>query len=278
MEKFDWRWQARDGLQLYARGFSPANTPRAIVTLIHGHGDHSGRYDHVAEAFCAAGYALLTFDLRGHGISDGQRGHTPSFDAIMDDIADFMAQSVRRFAGLPQFLYGHSLGGNLAINYVLLRNPDLAGAIITGPWLRLAFEPPPAKITLGRMMDRISPAFTQPSGLDTAGISRDPRVVSAYVSDPLVHDKITARSFLAFYTSGIWALDHAEDWQMPMLLMHGGADRLTSPVASQAFAEKAGKNVTFRLWPGLFHEIHNEPEQVDVIRAMTDWMDTRLLA
>ncbi|PKN94937.1 MAG: lysophospholipase [Chloroflexi bacterium HGW-Chloroflexi-6] len=275
MQKFDWHWQTRDGLQLYARAFTP-EMPHAVVVLIHGHGEHSGRYLHVADAFCSAGYALATFDLRGHGLSDGQRGHCASYDALMDDIGDFLTQTEHRFVGLPVFLYGHSLGGNLVTNFVLRRESSVSGVLVTGPWFRLAFEPPAAKITLGQMMDQISPAFTQPSGLDVSGISREGNVVNAYTGDPLVHSKITARSFIAFYNAGLWVLEHAAKLKIPMLLMHGTADRLTSPSATQDFARKAGELVTLRLWEGLFHEIHNEPEQGQVIQSMIAWMDEHL--
>ncbi len=212
----------------------------------------------------------MAFDLRGHGLSDGKRGHIPSYDAVMDDIADFLGQVTLRFADLPQILYGHSLGGNLVANYILRREHSLAAALITGPWFRLAFEPPPEKISLAQMMARIAPGFTQPSGLDVTGLSRDVCVVQAYTSDPLVHNKISAGSFVAFHAAGYWALEHAPEWRLPTLLLHGGADRLTSPQASREFAERAGAIVNLHILEGLYHEIHNEPEQEQVLAVMLD--------
>lgn len=276
MKTFESGWQNKDGTKFYVLGWEPDKKPKAVVYLVHGLGEHIGRYAHIGEAFSKAGYALVGFDARGHGKTSGPRGHTPSYDALMDDIADFLAQMDLRYPGLPPFLYGHSMGGNEAINFALRRKPNLAGVIATGPWLKLAFDPPAMQVALGRMMNNIAPGFTQKSGLETAALSHDPNVVDAYVNDPLVHDKISARMFTAMYESGLWALDHAAEFPLPLLLMHGTADRIISEEASRQFAERAGKNVTWHAWGGLYHEIHNEPEKAEVIRVMIEWINARL--
>ncbi|MBU4224395.1 MAG: lysophospholipase [Chloroflexi bacterium] len=292
METFEWNWktslvpacpggQARaqvqaDGLQMYSKGWAPKGELKATIGLVHGHGEHIGRYEHVAAALTEKGYALLGFDLRGHGKSAGPRGHTPSYEALMNDIAAFFDQIERRYPDLPRFLYGHSLGGNLVLNYALRRKPKLRGVIASGPWLKLAFEPPASKVSLGKMMNNILPAFSQASGLETAALSHDPAVVKAYENDPLVHDKISARMFVSIYDSGLWALEHAAEFPIPLLLMHGAADRLTSAETSRRYAEAAGKNVTLRLWDGWYHEIHNEPEKAQVFKVMTDWLAANL--
>ncbi len=276
MDTFEWQWQTKDGLQTFSQGWAPQGKPKAVICLVHGHGEHIGRYAHVGAALAKAGYALLGFDLRGHGKSAGPRGHAPSYEALMDDIAAFLEQASGRYPKTPRLLYGHSLGGNLVINYALRRKPGLAGVIATGPWLKLAFQPPASKVSLGRMMNNILPGFSQASGLETAALSRDPDVARAYESDPLVHDKISARLFVSVYESGLWALEHAAELSLPLLLMHGTADRLTSAEASKEFAAKAGKKVTLSLWEGWYHEIHNEPEKEKVFKVMTEWMDKRL--
>ena len=142
------------------RGWAPQGALKAAIMLVHGHGEHVARYDHVAAALAEKGYAVLGFDLRGHGKSGGPRGHTPSYDALKDDIASFSQQTEQRYAGLPHFLYGHSLSGNLVLNYALRRKPDLHGVIATGPWLKLAFDPPASQVTLGRLMNGIAPGFS----------------------------------------------------------------------------------------------------------------------
>ena len=220
---------------------SRSKKPKAVIALIYGFGEHTGRYTHVGEAFNKAGYALIGFDLRGHGKSGGTRGHTPSYDAMMDDISDFMALIGTRYPGLPRFLYGHSMGGNQVLNFCLRRKPDVVGVIATGPWLKLAFNPPALQVTLAKTISHIAPSFTQNSPLDTSALSHDQKVADAYNTDPLVHSKISAKLFVGMYKSGLWALDHADEFSVPLLLMHGTADRITSSEAGAEFAKRAGK-------------------------------------
>jgi alpha-beta hydrolase superfamily lysophospholipase len=276
MKTFEWQWKSFDGLDMFARGWAPEKAPKAVVCLVHGLGEHIGRYEHVGAAFVAAGYALLGFDLRGHGKSGGARGHTPSYDAVLDDIAAFIKQAQERYPAKPCFLYGHSLGGNLVVNYALRRKPNLKGVIATGPWLKLAFQPPAFKVVLGRTMNKLAPGFSQASELDTAALSYDPKVVEAYINDPLVHDKISARLFVSTYDSGLYAFDHAAEFPLPLLLMHGADDRITSAEASRQFGAAAPKYVTTRLWEKCLHEIHNESVQGEVLKTMVAWLDAQV--
>jgi len=278
MNAFEWEWKSFDGLTMYARGWAPEKEPKAVICLVHGLGEHVGRYEHVGQAFANAGYALLGLDHRGHGKSGGQRGHTPAYDALLEDVAALIRQARERYPARPCFLYGHSMGGNLVINYALRRKADLDGVIATGPFLKLAFQPPAVKVALGRMMNNIAPGFTQTSGLETAALSRDANVVKAYVNDPLVHDKISARLFVSLFDSGQYAFDRPSEFPLPMLLMHGSADRLTSAAASRQFGAAAPPFVTTRLWDGFFHEIHNEPEKDEVLKAMIAWLDGQVKA
>lgn len=277
MSMIEWKWKSRDGLDMAARGWAPEK-PRAVVCLVHGLGEHVNRYQHVGQALANAGYSLQGSDLRGHGLSAGQRGHTPSYESLLDDISDFLADARKRYPGLPIFLYGHSMGGNLAINYALRTPQDLTGVIATGPLLKLAFEPTPLQLTLAKVMKNIAPSLSQPSGLEQAALSREPEVARAYAADPLVHDKISVQLFTGLRANGLWALAHAADLKVPMLLMHGSADRLTSAEASKEFARAAGSMVTLRICEGFYHEIHNEPEKADVIQAMVMWLGERLQA
>lgn len=271
MRHFEWFWPTDDGARLYAQCWQPDGEVSGTICLVHGHGDHSGRYAHVAAALGEDGYATIAFDHRGHGKSSGPRGHVPSYDAFMDDVARLLDEAARRYPGRPRVLYGQSMGGNLAINYALRRRPALAGVVATSPWLRLAFEPPPLKLALGRMMDRILPSFSQASGLDTTAISRDPAAVRAYDDDPLNHDRISARLFNGVYGAGLWALHHAAEFPLPLLLLHGGADRITSAAASREFAARA-PGCTFRQWDACYHEIHNEPERDVMLDYVKNWL------
>lgn len=277
MKHSEFEFKTFDGLSLFGQSWQPEDQPRAVVCLVHGIGEHSGRYVHVADSLTRAGYTLISFDLRGHGKSEGPRGHISSYEAIMQDISSLLEVTNKKFPQLPLFLYGHSLGGNLVLNYVLRRQPHLKGVIATAPWLRLAFEPPASKIALGKMTNYIWPSFSQKSGLDTKALSRDLEVVHSYENDPLVHNRISARMFISAYQAGQWALEHASEFSLPLLLMHGGDDNLISVKASHEFANMQTKNCTLKIWGGLYHEIHNEPEKEEVFKFLIDWLDKEVM-
>ncbi|MGQ9493815.1 MAG: lysophospholipase [Anaerolineae bacterium] len=265
-------FQTADGLQLFAQDWLPEGTPRAVVCLVHGLGEHIGRYPHVAAALNSAGYALLGFDLRGHGHSPGQRGHAPSWDTLLDDIGQFLQDAQQHFPDRALFLYGHSMGGILVLSYALRRKPQLCGAIVTSPLLRTAFQPPAWKLWLGKTLYNLLPAFSLSNELDPRGLSHDQKVVDAYVNDPLVHNRISARLAMDMLWAGEWALEHAAAFPLPLLLMHGVADPICSPEASLEFAARVPGECTFKLWEGLYHEIHNEPGQQQVFDVMVEWL------
>ena len=272
MPNFEFSWTTGEGLKICGQGWEPETDPRAVICLVHGLGEHSGRYNHLAAFLNASGYALLAFDLRGHGKSEGKRGHSKSMDALMNDISALLEEGKRRHPNRPFFLYGHSLGGNLVLNHALRRLPKVDGVIATGPALRPAFEPPAWKITLGKIMYNLFPSLSMSNELDRQMLSRDPEVVNAYINDPLVHDRITARLGMDLLSSGLWALENASSFPVPLLLMHGEADGLTSAQASKEFAAKAGGICTLKVWDGLYHEIHNEPEKEQVFACLESWL------
>jgi alpha-beta hydrolase superfamily lysophospholipase len=275
--KIKWRFKSQDGLELFAHAFPTNEEPKAVVCIVHGLGEHILRYEHVAAAFNRAGYSVIGYDHRGHGQSDGPRGHIPSYEVFLDDLTRFRAEVNEYYPGIPHFLYGHSMGGNIVLNHILREKPMATGAIVTSPWLKLAFEPSAIQVFLAKTMNKIYPAFTQDSGLETAALSRDPEVVRAYEGDNWVHSKFSARLFLEIYESGLWALEHAGELSIPHLLMHGSADRITSIKASKEFGGKApADKVALKIWDGFYHELHNEPEKDDVFKAMTDWMDNHV--
>lgn len=276
MPRTEFQALSDDGLTLWYQEWTPENKPLGTIALVHGMGEHSGRYQHLAEVVHRTGYALLTFDLRGHGRSEGQRGHTPSYDALMKDIALLIKHARERFPLQPLFLYGHSLGGNLVLNYVLRFSAPLKGVIVTSPWLKLAFEPPAYKIKMAGIMNRIWPSFSQANELDAPALTHDQVIVRAYETDPLVHTFISARFFKSVHAAGLWALEHADRFPLPLLLMHGSADRVTSCEASQAFAASLPNLCTFKAWDGLYHELHNEPEWPEVFKFVLAWLQSQL--
>lgn len=274
MQSGNFNFSSNDGLTLFGRFWQAQGTPKGVINLVHGLGEHSGRYPHVAEAMTKAGYHFIGFDLRGHGLSEGKRGHTPDYDHILDDVTLFLEKSNQLFdPELPDFLYGHSLGGSVVLNYVLRRTNDLAGVISTDPPLRLAFEPPKVKHLLGKIMAKLMPSFSMNNGLEVEALSRDAAVVKAYRDDVLVHDRVSAMMAIELIDTGQYTLDHAADWDMPLLLMHGTADRVSSPQSTQEFAENAKGKVALRLWEGFYHEIHNDIGKEQVITTMIEWLD-----
>jgi alpha-beta hydrolase superfamily lysophospholipase len=270
------QWKTADDVPIFGRVWAAEGAPRAIVCLVHGLGEHCGRYPHLAAALGRAGFALIACDTRGHGRSGGKRGFIPDYQSLMNDIAIFLDQAAQRYPGLPRFLYGHSLGGSLALNYALQAHPDLAGVIVTDPGLRPAFIPPVWKVLLGRAMYSIWPGMTFANGLEREALSRDAAVVDRYNRDPLVHEHLSARLGVDILESGEWAIQHASEFPLPVLLMHGDADRIASPDASREFAKRAGERCMLIIWNGLYHEIHNEPEQGKVFDAIIDWINRRL--
>ncbi|MFH1320258.1 MAG: lysophospholipase [Bacteroidota bacterium] len=265
---------ANDGLTLKGKFWMPEFQPSCIVCIVHGLGEHIGRYNHVAEYFNKNNIAVFAYDLRGHGKSEGKRGHTASYDLLLDDV-EIMLNKARSETNQkpPLFLYGHSLGGNIVANYIIKRNvSELSGAVISSPWLRLAFEPPAFKVILGQLMSKIYPALTQHNGIDPNDLSKDQEVVRAYIEDPLVHSKISAGMFVNAYKAGLWAIDNADKLKIPILVMHGGEDKITSAEATSEFVKNAGENAKLKIWEGLRHEPHNEIEKEEVLSYMKDWL------
>ena len=256
-----------------------ADAPKATIALVHGMGEHSGRYaHHFAPFFTERGFDILAFDHLGHGQTTGKRGHCPGgYDAVLDSVDHLYHQARSLFgADRPLFVYGHSMGGNVVLNHALRRAPEIAGLVASAPMLRLAFEPPKWKMALGKKMIRIMPSFTENTGLDSVAISRDPAEVEAYENDPLVHSKISAAFSIPFFEAGEWAIEHAGDSTIDTLVLHGTGDQLTSAEGTKAFARNGNEHVSIQLFDGLYHELHHEPEHEEVLTIVADWMDERI--
>lgn len=269
-------WKSADGLTIFGQSWEPEDALlKGVVCLIHGIGEHSGRYIHVAEAFGKEGYALFTADLRGHGKSEGIRGHAPSMELLMQDVDVLIEQAKTRYPGLPVILYGHSLGGIVALHYGLKRKPKVAGVLVTSPAMHSSLEQQPAKVLAAKIMGSILPKMTIVSGLDVMAISHDPAVIKAYNEDPLVHDLISVGFGKILLQVCAFNLAHAQEFPLPLLLMHGKADAIAFPSSSIEFAEQLAGRCKLVLWEDGFHELHNEPFKSEVFSTMTDWMKER---
>ena len=266
-------WKTSDGLIIYGKKWESSLPTRVVICMMHGMGEHINRYEHVAEMFTSNGYAVIGCDHRGHGKSEGQRGHFPDFDTFMNDVDDLLKAANAHFPDTKLILFGHSMGGNLLANFLLRRQPIIAGAILSSPYFQLAFQPSQITLTIGRMMKGIFPSLSLSSGLDSSAISRDTDIVNKYNQDPLVHDKVSAKMGIEMIETGQWVIDNADKLSIPTLVYHGAADRLTSHQSSKLFAEKAGKIVTFFSLEGLYHETHNEPEKEVVFEKIILWLN-----
>jgi alpha-beta hydrolase superfamily lysophospholipase len=243
---------------------------------VHGLGEHSGRYGNVVEVFVPQGYAVWGFDLRGHGRTPGPRGHIDSWDQMRDDVRAFLDMILESDAGPPLILYGHSMGGLAALEFVLHEDTGIKCLIASAP----ALDPSgisPIKVTLAKMFSLVMPGLTLDTGLEAAAISRQPEVVEAYVNDPLVHSKGSARMGAETIAAMSWTWEHAAELSVPLLVIQGNADRLVSPRAvADIFEKLTAPDKTLLQYPGGYHEPHNDLDKEKAIEDMLRWMEARL--
>lgn len=276
METTEWNWKTKDGLEIYSKAWLPEGKAKAVVCLVHGVGEHVGRYQADGEALAGGGYILAGFDQRGFGRSGGQKGHTPSLKAYFDDIEKFLGEASRRFPDLPLYLYGHSMGGILVLAYTPVRKPALAGVISTCPGLSTSLQEQKAKVLLAKLLGKILPTLTMKSDLDARMLSRDPKVAEEYTHDPLVHPYITTGWGKSMLEAIDLAYAHAPRFPLPLLLMHGSNDKIAYIRGSIAFTELAPKDkVTFKVWDECLHELHTDPDKAEVFQTMLEWLEQR---
>ncbi len=281
MKHTEFSWKNPANVKIYAQGWWPdaarQKQPKGIILLIHGLGEHSSRYEHVAEFFTHHGFAILTCDRSGHGKSGGKRGHIAKYEYVYDDIVKLHSEASRRHSTVPVFLYGHSMGGGIVLDYLLQKkHTGLKGVIATSPLLEPAFKPSPFLLFLGKMIRPIYPKFTQDNQLDANLISRDKLVVEAYTKDSLNHSKVTSETAIGMLESGQNSLETVSKVSLPLLLLHGSKDGITSPIATQRFAEKATGDVSLKIWEGGYHELHNDPDKLEVLDHIYQWILQKL--
>ena len=264
-------WTSTEQLGIHAQLWD-VDKPEFVICLVHGFGEHIGRYNHFAEFYNNQNGVVVGYDQIGHGKSEGKKGHFKAYEHLLDDVSRLLVWAETQYPGIPVFLYGHSMGGAVVMNYCLERNPNIQGLIATGPWIKLGFEPSSAKLLLAKIGNAIMPGLVQPSGLDTTLLSKDNAVVDAYDNDPLVHGQVSAGAAMGLMRAGEKLDSFSGDLSVPFLLMHGEEDLVTSFPASKAFADRAGGDLTFKPWPEMRHEIHNEPEQQAVFQYTMDWI------
>lgn len=262
-----------DGTRLFARRW-PAVPPRAGLLMVHGLGDHSGRHAQTARILAGKGVTVLAPDLRGHGRSPGRRGDAPSMEVLLSDL-DAGVDALRSSAGdeLPRFLFGHSLGGLMALLYAMDRSlPDLEGLLVCAPWVATRAQVPGWKELLGRILARIAPGVTLSTGMEPRALSRDPEWIRAWREDPLVHDRISARLYRM--VGGAQERVRAGGLNLPSLFLVPEDDPLVDSGATRELAEREGADL--RTFPGFRHEPFGEVGREAFFQAVSRWISAHL--
>ncbi len=276
MDYQEHHFPSHDATPLYVRETRVAGKICGEVILTHGRGEHSGRYGHVARAFAARGLRLWSYDLRGHGRSGGGRGDVPSYEALLDDLKQVVDFVKARQIG-PLFLLAHSLGGQITLNYLLRREFQGAGAIIASPYLRLAFAPPRWRLALAGTARWLWPSLTQPTPLPWTRLSRDQAHLASFPDPELTHHLISARMYHAVRTGALAALAGAPKLRIPLLLIHGAEDQVTSVEATRDFYGRLGSpDKALKIYPQMLHETFNEIGREQVIDDILAWIEERL--
>ena len=248
---------------------------RGVVLLVHGLGEHAGRYDALARRLTGWGWAVRGYDQCGHGESGGERGVLPSTTRLIDDLGDMVEATRARWpAPLPLVLLGHSMGGLVAACHVALGGAPVNGLVLSSPALDARLSP--VQKLLLRTLPRVAPNLRVGNGLDPRWLSRDDAVVAAYRADPLVHDRISARLGRFIAEAGPRLLARAPRWKLPTLLLYAGSDHIVHPRGSRAFAATAPSRVVRSYcFQELYHEIFNEPDAAPVFDCLRRWLDER---
>jgi alpha-beta hydrolase superfamily lysophospholipase len=270
-------FRGADGLELFRQHWRPASRPvRAVLINVHGIGDHSSLYPTLPEHFVPRGWAVHAFDLRGNGRSHGRRGHIHRWSELRDDLHCFLALVREEEAGRPLFLLGNSLGGLIVLDYALHHPTGLRGVIALSPPLG-RIGTPAWLLTLGRALSHVWPGFTLETGLDLSNLSRDTAVRDAIVSDPLFHRKGSARLAAEVLATASALRRSAARFSVPLLLLHGGADRMVFPDGSRAFFDTVGqRDKRYLEYPGAYHALLADLDRDRVLEDVEHWMEERL--
>ena len=266
-------FNSHDNLSIYAQIFKAESKPKAIIIIVHGYGEHSGRYKHWAEKFVKHGYFVLAFDLRGHGLSEIRQGYRLSYYKFMKDLSVVCEKAESIFPEIPKIIYGQGFGGNLVINYLISGTCNFDGIIVSSPWLEAEFNIPKLKLLFGNLFKNIVPRFLISMNIRPEHLTRDPEHAQNIMNDPLILHQIPARLLFEINAAGIRASKSIYKINLPMLVMHGTADKITSFKASKEFVMNSSSQTTFREWTGHYHDLHNDIDADEVFNYVTEWLD-----
>lgn len=265
------------GISLHVQTTMPAGKPRAAAVLVHGFAEYSGRYTRVKDQLLAAGLAVNTFDLRGHGRSGGRRGHVTRSTDYLDDLEAVLSAWTKRGLDVPVFLLGHSLGGLIVLHYLMERPCSAVGVVVSSPFLGFALKVPGWKAFLGNVLSHLVPSFSMPNGIDAGLLSHEPSIVESYRTDPMVHHVASSRWFTEIKATQASVMGRAHQITSPILVLQAEDDRLVSLAATKEFFEHIGSSdKEIKLYPNLFHEIFNEPQGPEIIAEVVGWISHRI--
>jgi acylglycerol lipase len=268
------RFSARDGLSLYEQCWLPEGPIKAVLVMVHGVNEHSGRYARLAGDLNRNGYAVYMMDLRGHGRSDGARVMVRSFDDYLSDVEVLLERVAEREPGKPLFLFGHSMGGAIVTLLAITRPPKVRGLILSSPALLIAGGVFPVLRKLASFFSAVWPSLRL-VGIGCRFISHDQAVVEAFRADPLVyHGKMPVRTGAEILRTADLIQKQMESIQLPLLIIHGTGDYVTDPNGSrQLYARAKSEDKTMQLYPGLYHEVFSEPEREQAVTDLLAWLD-----
>jgi len=267
-----------DGLVLAGLTLCPAEPARAAVAMVHGVGEHVRRYEALHRTLTGQGFAVAAADLRGFGRSPGPRGHIDRWDDFHADVAAIVGLARSLAPDRPVFLFGHSMGGLIVLDYALHRPEGLAGVVASGPALIPAGPRRPLLELTARALSAVAPRTGTGLGLDASGLSTDPAVVADYRADPLVHGRVSMRWVAEILRVMAGTLARASEFSLPLLLLHGADDPINSPAGSQAFHDACGHpDHTLRLYPGSRHEVHHDAGRIAFERDLLRWLRARAM-
>ena len=271
-------FKAADGTDLYEELWPAEGEARGALVLVHGYGEHIGRYNEAARAWAKQGWQVRGADLRGHGRSGGVRGFCSRFDEYLSDLGALVARARTDSAsGRPLFLLGHSFGGLIATSFAIGHSRELTGLVLSSPYFKLKLEVPKAKVVAGRLMSRIYPKLALPSGLKGEDVARYAEIARAYDADPLNNKNATARWFTEASAAQESAYARAGELTLPCLFLHGGSDRVADPRRTEELFKKvSSSDKTLEILPGQFHEILNEPKETreKTIARIGEWLSS----
>lgn len=262
---------------LYYQAWLPDGEVKAVILIVHGLGEHSGRYANLAARLAPLGYAFYGLDHLGHGKSDGEREVVQHFEDYTAPLASYTMRVKCWQPDRPIFLLGHSMGGLIACHYLLDRQADFRGAIISAPAIKVGENITPLTITMSKLLSVIAPKAGV-LALDASLISRDPQVVRAYAEDPLVfHGKTPARLGAEMLKAMMRVSAEVGAISLPLFIIQGSEDKLVAPAGAQMLYDRCGSaDKTFKVYEGLYHEVHNEPERETMFRDLEAWLEAHI--